>query len=168
MEDMVLRGKSVSMNSGPTHLKHFDSRPEEMRNTPGYPGMFRGVWINSSTKNPAILQLYEPANVYGVANDHDYLPLSPEIMFPENLQVTTITEEQCMEIEKKTCGHLTSCGRKNVSYVYILTPYDRICMATDRTDFPKLASLQPIRKLVELLSTIAGNMRQPRSQLTAQ
>jgi len=59
-----------------------------MRNTPGYPDMFRGVWINSSTKNPAILQLYEPANVYGEVNDHDYLPLSPEIMFLEKLPLS--------------------------------------------------------------------------------
>ena len=36
MEDMVLRGKSVFINSGLTHLRHVYPRPEEMRNTPGY------------------------------------------------------------------------------------------------------------------------------------
>ena len=64
--------------------------------------MFSGVRMNYSIQNPAIRQLYQAANVYGVANDHDYLALSPEILFLENLQVTPITEEQCMEIAKKT------------------------------------------------------------------
>ncbi|KAK2161093.1 hypothetical protein LSH36_121g02022 [Paralvinella palmiformis] len=58
--------------------------------------------------------MYGPVDVYRIVNDHDYLDLSPEITFLDTLQITTITEDDCLEIEKSTREQ-----SNNVSYVYI-------------------------------------------------
>ncbi|XP_062598497.1 uncharacterized protein LOC134259918 [Saccostrea cucullata] len=69
-----------------------DPRPEEFRNNPSYPHYFRNVCLNFSgiSKMP-IYQTFTPANMIAVANDHDYLTLSPEDNFLEKLQITKIS-----------------------------------------------------------------------------
>ena len=56
-----------------TRLKSFDPWPLSMRKRSEYCSEFRSVWINSRAPDLPIRQLYGPANIYGLANDHDYM-----------------------------------------------------------------------------------------------
>ncbi|KAK2155182.1 hypothetical protein LSH36_246g00010 [Paralvinella palmiformis] len=55
-------------------LKTFDPWPLDCRND----DQVRSIWLNSTATNPPIRQMYAPANVYAIANDHDYQDKSPE------------------------------------------------------------------------------------------
>ncbi|KAK2141619.1 hypothetical protein LSH36_1068g00015 [Paralvinella palmiformis] len=43
------------------------------------------IWLNSTATNPPIRQMYGPANVYAIANDHNY-----QDMFLQSIHVTGI------------------------------------------------------------------------------
>ena len=77
MENLVLRSSCNPLMT----LKNCYPRPIDCCHMSGYDDMFRSVWLNSSAVNPSIRQMYAPANVYGIANDHNYLEKSPEGMF---------------------------------------------------------------------------------------
>lgn len=121
-------------------LKDFDPRPLEYRRRPGYRDLFRGIWLNSSATNPPIRQLYAPANMYGVALDHDYEAKMPQDSFLDKIHVTTMTTEQQASIEEGTRGQSTNKHWKEERLLRLQSSmYGRICKATDRTDFHKLA-----------------------------
>jgi len=146
MEDTTLRAKSAESNSNLSSLKTFDPRPPEMRQQPGYNDFFRGVWLNSTAEKPSIRQLYGPANVYGIVEDHHYCKQSPEDIILESLGVTSTTEEQRCQIEKKTRGQANKTWREERLLRLHASSYGRICMATDHTDFTKLAESLTIHR----------------------
>ncbi|KAK2146111.1 hypothetical protein LSH36_631g01008 [Paralvinella palmiformis] len=45
--------------------------------------------------------MYAPANVYAIANDHDYQDKSPGDMFLQSIHVTAITHDEQESIEIK-------------------------------------------------------------------
>ena len=140
MEDMTLRTKSKT-GHGLLMLKNFDPRPAPYRNRPGYRDFFRSIWLNSSARNPPIRQLYYPANMYAITNDHDYFTKSPEELFLDEINVTSLTVDQQREIERRTRGQSCSKEWREERLLRLQSSmFGRICTATDRTDFPKLAS----------------------------
>jgi hypothetical protein len=137
MQDKSVRTKSGNSMAG---LKDFDPRPVQLRNIPGYSDHFRSVWLNSSASGPPIRQLYGPANVYGITNDHDYLAKRPEELFLDSMGITTITEEGCVEVEARTRGQSNNKSWKEERLIRLQSSsFGRICKATQRTDFEKLA-----------------------------
>ncbi len=106
-----------SSNSPMVNLKEYDPRPEDLHNIPGYKDYFRSIWLNSSVTSPAICQLYSPANVYGINNDHDYLIASPKELFLQNISVTKVTEEERIKVELRSRDYKTNDALDNLSSV---------------------------------------------------
>ena len=103
-ESPVMMNKLELRTGGLSNLRDFDLRPAHSRNDPNYPARFLSVWLNCSANDRPITHLYQPANVYGVVNNHDYLEKSPADLFLESLNVTSYTKEQCQAIKEKTRG----------------------------------------------------------------
>ena len=136
MNDLTLR-----TNGGLNNLRNFDPRPNQFQQKPEYNDYFRNIWLNSSASNLPIRQLYSPANIYAVANDHDYLEKSPEAIFLEKLQITTITEAERVSVEMKTRGQSKNKSWREERLLRLqASNHGRICKATDRTDFKKLVN----------------------------
>ena len=98
--------------------------------------------MNCTANDLPITHLYQPANVYGVVNNHDYLEKSPADLFLESLNVTSYTKEQCQAIKEKTRGQ---SGKKFWGEERLLrlqsSNYGWICKSTDRADKKKARSL---------------------------
>ena len=102
-------------------------------------------------------QMYAPANVYAIANDHDYQDKSPEDMFLQSIHVTAITHGKQESIEIKTHGQGTNkFWREECLLRLHASKFGRICTATDRTDFPKLAESLTQYKNIKLSAIIHG------------
>ena len=83
----------------------FDPRPPHYRGNPGYQDFFRNTCLNfSGVSTMPVFQLFEPANALAIAKDHDYLKLTPEDNFLEKLCVTTISEQERVNVEERTLG----------------------------------------------------------------
>ncbi|KAK2154141.1 hypothetical protein LSH36_275g01063, partial [Paralvinella palmiformis] len=66
------------------------------------------IWLNSTATNPPIRQMYAPANVYAIANDHDYQDKSPEDMLqPSHMMNRNRLRSRLVDKEP------TSSGGKN-------------------------------------------------------
>ena len=112
-----------------------------MRNIVGYSDQFRSIWLNSSAQNTTVRQLYGPANIYGIMNDHDYLERRPEDMFLEHIGVTAMTENRPRSIQEKTCGQSSNKLWKEEQLLRLqVSNFGRVCMATDKTNFLKLVA----------------------------
>ena len=86
---------------------HFDPRPVDSRNTPGYASFVRNLTINYRgihKDSVPLVQLYEPANTYAIEHDHAYLASSASDVFLREINVTDITPETALSIEKATRG----------------------------------------------------------------
>lgn len=136
MENILLRSSSSHMSA----LKGFDPRPLHHRNRVEYPDHFRSVWLNSTATNPPIRQLYCPANVYGIANDHQYMSSSPEDMFLEGIHVKNMSSNDREQVEKKTRGQAGNKMWKEERLLRLqASSFGRICKATEKTNFENLA-----------------------------
>ena len=142
MENTLLRSSSAPM----TALKDFDPRPVHRRNTPEYPDHFRSVWLNSTATDPPIRQLYAPANVYGVANDHRYAN-SPEDAFLESIGVKNLSSHDRDDVQRSTQGQAGNKRWKEERLIRLqASSFGRICTATVRTDFVKMAASLTVHK----------------------
>ena len=127
-----IKGTSVS----------FDPRPVEYRKRDDYSAYFRNIWVNhKNISSLPISQLYPPANMHAIASDHDYLEGSPEDRWLEANYVTKISEDQIKDIESSTVGQSQNPVWKSERCKRLKSSnFGRICKATDRTDFDKLAN----------------------------
>ena len=120
----------------------FDPRPEDMRKRPQYQAEFRNTCVNFASTSPSmpVTQLYPPANPYAVAHDHDYLKDTPEDHYLQSINVTTIDQENIDRIQTQTMGQNQNRSWYSERSIRLQSSnYGRICKATDRTDFPRLA-----------------------------
>lgn len=129
------KGRSISA------MAEFDPRPQQLRNTVAYRSFFRNHCIGQScAKSMPITQLFPPANLYALNNDHDYDLLTPEDTFLKNNHIGTISEEDQKLIEKTTIGQAKVALWYEVRVICITSSrFGRVCKATERTDFCKLA-----------------------------
>ena len=135
MQDLNLRRDGALQ-----HLKDFDPRPQSLRKRQEYPHHFRKTWLNSRAPDIPIRHLYPPANIYAINNDHDYLLLSPEDCFLKEISVTHIDQGTADRIEKNTRGQSKNklWHQERTKRIHS-SNFGRICTATKRTDFDKLA-----------------------------
>lgn len=120
---------------------NFDPRPRALQNTSNYQDYFRNICLSHKYGlTLPIVQLYPPANIYGVITDHDYFEFHPEDKWLRDNCISTITDEEISKIESFTSGQAKNprwkeerCKRSQSS------SFGRICKATDRTNFEKLA-----------------------------
>ncbi|KAK2142384.1 hypothetical protein LSH36_963g00046 [Paralvinella palmiformis] len=153
MEHLVLRSSKNPMMA----LKTFDPRPLDCRNISGYDDQVRSIWLNFTVTNPPIRQVYAPANVYAIANDHDYQDKSPEDMFLQSIHITAITHDEQESIEIKTRGEGTNKFWREERLLHLhASMFGRICTATDRTDFPQLAESLTRYKNIKSSAIIHG------------
>lgn len=95
--------------------------------------------MHSNSKMP-ILQMYKPANPYGIENDHQYLAKSPSEMLLESMGVTKITEEERHQIEENTRDQANSITWQGARAIRMTSStFGKICKATDRCDKEELA-----------------------------
>ena len=121
----------------------FDPRPENLRKRPEYATEFRNACVNyaSTSASMPVTQLYPPANPYAFASDHDYLKDTPEDNFLNRINVTSIDQPDIDRIEAETRGQNNNRAWLNERSVRLQSSkFGRICKATDKTDFPKLAA----------------------------
>ena len=117
-------------------LKTFDPRPLDCRNISD--DQFRSIWLNSTATNPPIRQMYAPANMYAIANNHDYQDKYPEDIFLQSIHVTAITHDEQASIEIKTRGQGNNKFWREERLLRLhASMFGKICTATDRTDFLK-------------------------------
>ncbi|KAK2159549.1 hypothetical protein LSH36_151g07060 [Paralvinella palmiformis] len=129
----------------------------DCRNISGYDDQVRSIWLNSTATNPPIRQMYAPANVYAIANDHDYQDKSPEDMFLQSIHITAITHDEQESIEIKTRGQGTNKFWREERLLRLhASIFGRICTATDRTDFSKLAESLTQYKNIKSSAIIHG------------
>lgn len=145
-----VKTESLSLRSDGSlqYLKDFDPRPLSLRNTEDYPHNFRNVWLNSTTPNLAIRQLYAPANIYGVCCDHDYLKETPEDSFLQDFGVRNLASDEKARIEQRTRGQSTNKHwlQERTKRLHA-SNFSKICKATDRTNLEMYAdSLTKIKQ----------------------
>lgn len=119
----------------------FDPRPEMHRGAKSYEAHFRNTCLNFKgiSKMP-IFQLFEPANTRAMAHDHDYLIHTHEQTFLEHMGLANISNDRIENIEKRTRGQSANVLWSEERSKRIQSSYfGRICKATSRTDFNKLA-----------------------------
>ncbi|CAC5413912.1 unnamed protein product [Mytilus coruscus] len=120
---------------------NFDPRPRAFQNTSNYQDYFRNICLSHKCGSTLpIVQLYPPANIYGVVTDHDYFEFHPEDKWLRENCISTITDEEISKIESFTSGQAKNPRWKEERCKRLQSSsFGRICKATDRTDFEKLA-----------------------------
>ena len=119
----------------------FDPQPNHLRNNVSYTDYFRNTCLNF----PGILQMpifqtFEPANTRAVALDHDYLKSTLEDNILEKILVTSITDKNIVETEKRTVGQINNKEWKDERRKHLTSSmFGTICKATERIDKIKLA-----------------------------
>ncbi|KAK2163557.1 hypothetical protein LSH36_77g01071 [Paralvinella palmiformis] len=97
-----------------------------------------GMGPEAHSTNPPIRQMYAPANMYAIANNHDYQDKYPEDIFLQSIHVTAITHDEQASIEIKTRGQGNNKFWREERLLRLhASMFGRICTATDRTDFLK-------------------------------
>ena len=135
-------------------MSDYDPRPAHLVNTEAYASTFNNLSINyqaacgsvsTATRNPLpmpILQIIPPANMYAIANDHDYLKNHPENNFLEALGLMNLSMEEIARIEERTRQQSQDkawfCERTKRLQS---SRFGRICKATERTDKKSWPSL---------------------------
>ncbi|CAC5420758.1 unnamed protein product [Mytilus coruscus] len=90
---------------------NFDPRPRASQNTSNYQDYFRNICLNHKYGSALpIVQLYPPANIYGVVTDHDYFEFHPEDKWLSENCISTITDEEISKIESFTSGQAKILG----------------------------------------------------------
>ncbi|XP_061176026.1 uncharacterized protein LOC133184977 [Saccostrea echinata] len=140
----VYKGSPIKANDLPLAGEvdvSYDPRPRAYRNMPGYPDTFRNVWLNHpNISNLAVSQIFPLANTIGLEKDHDYLSHPLSYIWLQNMNITNISDEDIVKLEEQTRGQSKSAIWRDERRKRIHSSnFGRICKATDKTDFLKLA-----------------------------
>ena len=100
----------------------FDPRPADKINKPSYPSYFRNTVLNFHTEDRMpVSQLFKPSNPYARISDHCYMSQSEEEVFIEQENITRITEEEEVNLERQTVGQYNnSLWTKQHTLAYII------------------------------------------------
>ena len=134
------KSESLRLGSSATNFD-VDPRPKEYTKNDSYPSYVRNMCINFQSANTMPFeQTIEPANSYAVVHDHPYCKDDLEDKFLEKISVTHISESQRRDIEENTRKQ-SKCKRWKEERCKRLqsSHFGRICKATYRPDFNKLA-----------------------------
>lgn len=138
-----LKAKDLNMPGSDeiSNFKDFDPRPPKFRKMESYPSYFYNTCMNFKGISKILMfQLFPPADSCAVAHDHDYLKETPEENFLHAFGVSQISDRECADIEFLTRGQ-----NKNERWYEERTKriqssnFGRVCTATEKTDFTKLA-----------------------------
>lgn len=143
-----------------TNTGTFDPRPEHLRKMPGYSDYFDNICLNfKGISEMPIFQVIPPANTRGVAHDHDYFEISHEDNFLNLINVGEISDQEQINTEVRTRGQSKNQLWYSEREKRIQSScFGRICKATDRTDFKKLAEtmIQSSHKKLKCDSVLHG------------
>ena len=149
-----LKMTQVSFRSraqGKESLRYDPRKPSLTMDRQSYNAHVRNLTINFSNQvaRMPIVQLYEPANPYGICNDHDYCVNSHEERLLDHLKIRKLEPSECEDLETKTRGQAsTRLWKEERLHRLHSSNFGRICKATDQTDMGNLArSLIYPRKL---------------------
>ena len=127
----------------------FDPRPPKRQRVDTYQATVNNLCVNyqathgckSTLQSMPILQRIPPANIYAVANDHDYLPQHPEQIFLERFGISNVSQAMAESIEQATQGQTTKkLWFAERSKRMCSSSFGKLCKCTDRTNKPKLAT----------------------------
>ncbi|KAK3105393.1 hypothetical protein FSP39_024182 [Pinctada imbricata] len=141
----------------------FDPRPEKYRNHISYVDHFRNVCLNfpGVSKMP-IYQIFNPAYMFAVAHDHDYMELTPEDHYLKTANVTHICDAEIKRIETMTRGQNSNVAwRDERSKRLTSSMFGRISKCTDRTDKGKLAKSLTLISEFKTPATEHGHKYEP-------
>ncbi|XP_047985594.1 uncharacterized protein LOC125225785 [Leguminivora glycinivorella] len=86
----------------------FKPYPTEKLDLQNYNHRIRNLVLNFKNSTMPMKQLYEPANTYGIVNDHVYTTPNPEDVVLNNLKVLKISKEDIKNIEISTRDQVLS------------------------------------------------------------
>ncbi|XP_046557558.1 uncharacterized protein LOC124266795 [Haliotis rubra] len=119
----------------------FDPRPVKYRKVTNYPDYFRNVWLNHPCVNTLpVSQMFPPADPFAVNHDHDYLELSSADQYLKSQNISEISDVDKSNIEILTRKQSKSEDWRTEHTKRISSSnFGKICLASDKTDFHKLA-----------------------------
>lgn len=113
-----------------------DPRPPQFRNRAGYNAFFLNTWkaCPGVSRRP-VSHLFEPANMHGIVNDHNYCDTDYETDCLRNLGVHELTEKGRDDIERSTRGQASNAkwAAERTKRLHS-SNFGRICKMTERTD----------------------------------
>ena len=131
---MKMRDLKLRRDGSLFHILNFDPKPVEYRVGESIP---QDVAKEQKTSQSTICSNQQ---TLGVHHDHDYLLETPEGHFLHDTNVTRITEDQYDQVECKTRGKaMNKAWRHERTKRVHSSNFGRVCNATERTDFSKLA-----------------------------
>ena len=118
----------------------FDPRPPKYRKANTFSRVRNVVLNNTTTRKMPIFQLFEPANPYALANDHDYLPRTMVEQFLLDNDLASVTLERVNFIEQVTMGQISSRDWHHYRKMRLTSSnFGEICKATERKNINALA-----------------------------
>ena len=162
-QSKAFKGSPIKASNLPLSKKKasdviFDPRPAKYRKQDSYKDYFRNTCLNYKeiSKFP-VSQIFQPANLYAVASDHDYLEGHPEDRWLKENKISSITVDDIDNIDALTRGQSNNkfwqqerCFRLQASN------FGRICKATERTNFESLAESLTVVKDIKTPAIIHG------------
>ena len=133
--------KTTDLHALRGHNYIFDPRPADKINKASYPSHFRNTVLNFHTEDRMpVSQLFKPSNPYARISDHCYMSQSEEEVFIEQENITRITEEEEINLERQTVGqHNNSSWTKQHTLRLTSSKFGTICRATAKKDLSRLA-----------------------------
>ena len=130
----------LSVNDSRSGSVIYDPRPRELVDNFDYRSYVRNICVGSGFVDIPLMQLYKPANVHGIAHDHDYLLLTPEEEYLKDNNISEISRDDILAFESATVDQSTSKLWMHMRTKRLHSSnFGRICKATDRTNKEKLA-----------------------------
>ena len=118
----------------------FDPRHYKLP-TESYEAHFRNTWLaTKDTPQRPIFQLFEPASMLALVNDHNYSCVKMEVSFLKSIGLLEMSDDAIHLLEKKTRGQSANKLWVEERLKRIQSSnFGRICKATERTNLNNLA-----------------------------
>lgn len=143
----------------------YDPRPATLRHSDNYQDFFFNTLAGSQLNHTIPFHfIRRPANPYAIETDHDYEQFSAFEKFLSTENITQISDADIKTIELKTRGQASnSFWYEERTKRLHASSFGRICKATARTDFSKLAKSFTTIKKFDTAATLHGKKQEPRA-----